>query len=404
MTAKFNALDSDSIEDDYKEEFSERLLCAVENNVKKSNRKSILCILAGQRKARIRQFEDAAEYFNSSLRMARKGSTNFRKAYLGRGECFSQRNLFANAAVDVDLAMNYEPPAKLARKNEKSKHDSSTDFVPKLSFEARKSFPSMAKTLTIDQNSKFGRFITAKCDMNVGQTIMVADIFASAAYSHRPKRTFCLTCQKTDTNFIPCKHCSSVMFCSYECRNSNDVHRLECGSIFHQITNAKLKLAIQMVLVAIKHFENSEAFIDFVESVLAGRHPNHSFLQYQLVLRLDKYQHKDDIYLLYQAFEILMTIPVMKIWFHSESKEQFLRKLLLCHMGIIRTNGFEEHIGSDQGIELSYIYDAISLFNHSCAPNAFYSRTYNKGYLVVVRPIKRGEQIFINYLGKKKRK
>lgn len=44
-------------------------------------------------------------------------------------------------------------------------------------------------------------------------------------------------------------------------------------------------------------------------------------------------------------------------------------------------------------------HDIISLFNHSCAPNAYYMNQSTVGQLVTVRPIKRGDQVFINYLG-----
>lgn len=49
--------------------------------------------------------------------------------------------------------------------------------------------------------------------------------------------------------------------------------------------------------------------------------------------------------------------------------------------------------------EMRYIYDVISLFNHSCCPNAFYAIKDNHGYCLTVRPIKKGEQVFVNYLG-----
>lgn len=48
---------------------------------------------------------------------------------------------------------------------------------------------------------------------------------------------------------------------------------------------------------------------------------------------------------------------------------------------------------------MRYIHDVISLFNHSCAPNAFYSIEENHGFCITVRPIKKGEQVFVNYLG-----
>lgn len=48
---------------------------------------------------------------------------------------------------------------------------------------------------------------------------------------------------------------------------------------------------------------------------------------------------------------------------------------------------------------MKYIHDSISLFNHSCAPNVFYDIIGNVGYCLTIRPIRRGEQVFVSYLG-----
>lgn len=398
-----------AIDDDYTEEFMGRLHHCVAINPQKSNAKSAVLLRKGQREALKRKWDDAAELFNSSLRMAKNGSSDLSRAYAARAKCFSNRNRFDNAALDVNLAIDSAPPVKVLRRSERLSLQTcyiestcSIEFDPKLSFEPNRMFPCLANVLEVKQNVKFGRHIVAKSDINVGKMIVVSEQFARVVDSFHSKQAYCLTCNKTDTNLIPCKQCTRVMFCSHECRKMNDVHQLECGSIFHEITERNLKLAVQLVLIAIENFSSADALMEFVESVLGDPSKGLAtdpFHPYGLLLRLTSHSHEDDNHLSYQAFEILMTIPLIQSWFHSTVKQRFLQHLLCHHLAIVRANAFVEYFGAGGNLQSSYIYDALSLFNHSCAPNAFYSTTNNVGYLLAVRPIKKGDQIFINYLG-----
>lgn len=46
------------------------------------------------------------------------------------------------------------------------------------------------------------------------------------------------------------------------------------------------------------------------------------------------------------------------------------------------------------------IHDILSRFNHSCIPNVHHcSDNSNRTFCVVIRPVKEGDQMFINYCG-----
>lgn len=95
-----------------------------------------------------------------------------------------------------------------------------------------------------------------------------------------------------------------------------------------------------------------------------------------------------------------MLLPMVKSWFNSKRKQRFLMHLLLHHMAIIPPNSFtDHHFGRVQNLSTKFIFDVLSLFNHSCAPNAYFLHKNDMGCCITVRPIKKGEQIFINYLG-----
>lgn len=49
------------------------------------------------------------------------------------------------------------------------------------------------------------------------------------------------------------------------------------------------------------------------------------------------------------------------------------------------------------------LHDIVSRFNHSCAPNLYYITDENNiTHCIAVRPIKKGEQLFISYLDEMK--
>lgn len=75
--------------------------------------------------------------------------------------------------------------------------------------------------------------------------------------------------------------------------------------------------------------------------------------------------------------------------------------MALRHAASIELNSFsEKFVVSEGGICTRFtIYDVISRVNHSCAPNLHHFIDDNNiMHCVAIRPIKRGEQLFINYL------
>lgn len=241
-------------------------------------------------------------------------------------------------------------------------------------------------------------------DIDVGQTIALDRHFAGIVCrdESKPRQAYCLTCFRTDVNFIPCPSCTDAMFCSRSCHQNNDIHQLECRSLFHRLTSTTVKLAIQLVLVAVEHFSNVNALVEFVGDILndstnnLNELANDSFPSYGLLLKLKCCPSKSDIKRAYEAFEVMMnTLPTIQHFFDSISSQRFLMHLLVHHLGIIRMNGFCDTFGWTKNLHCKYVHDTISLLNHSCAPNAFYMFKNTVGQLITVRPIKRGDQVFV---------
>ncbi|XP_055304263.1 SET and MYND domain-containing protein DDB_G0273591-like [Sitodiplosis mosellana] len=269
-------------------------------------------------------------------------------------------------------------------------------FSPKLSFARHNQFPDIAKVLDVKHDAKFGRHFIANRNIDVGEIIAVGRPFAEAVVCYSSsKKFYCLTCKKIGTDFIGCDNCADVKFCSKKCRSLNHAHQLECNSIYHRIESLEIKLAIQMVLNAIQGFSNADDLIRYFEKLLA----NNSLCQNGLILSLTKSSREDNILRAYKAYQCLMNMKSINNLFNSERTKRFLAHLVLHYLAIIPTNVWDSELNDEKNFAMRYIYGAMSLFNHNCAPNAFYSIKDNYGYCLTVRPIKKGEQIFVNYLG-----
>lgn len=89
---------------------------------------------------------------------------------------------------------------------------------------------------------------------------------------------------------------------------------------------------------------------------------------------------------------LYLIIPSVNIAFDSESKQRFLLHLILHHLAINVTNAIESEFTASIGA-------VLSLFNHSCAPNLYNYSVDNRKLCITIRPVKKGEQLFISYLG-----
>ncbi|XP_037045315.1 uncharacterized protein LOC119080850 [Bradysia coprophila] len=353
-------------------------------------------------------YELAIKYYNESLCLAETGTKCLGMAYGNRSSCFLRMKKYGNCIVDVDLALN-EPicPRLVKRALENRKIEClkimSTEEPTKLhevqlSYKPHDNFPFIANVLEIQKNAEFGRHVIAKCNIPAGKMIMIEDDFIpyTKATNYISKKHFpmkCNTCNRNATNPIPCSSCTVVMFCNMQCKNENEIHKIDCGAIYYRYDNTNSKYIIQSVLHAINLFPTIFALRKFVEDAVKADKMEipASVLdeesKYRMFLKLWRPpMMKDFIPSTYNYFHTIMCISVIRMKFNTEVKRRFLMHLVGHHAVIMLFNSW-------QG-QLSLF---TSLLSHSCAPNIqevyFDSRTA----LITIRPIKRGDQIYSAY-------
>lgn len=379
---------------------------------KKCNKKSDEFRSKGNMIFGMEMWMEAMELYNLSLLVAEPGTQNLSLAYANRASTFLRMQLYDECLRDIELAVeaNYPHMPKLMKRKTDCEHfkelrknrlpKPKESFEPKLSFNPDEKFPCMADVLEIQQNDEFGRHVVAKCDIGVGETILVEENFISFACAL--DRIQCYNCLQSVKNFIACSNCNDVMFCSERCRDHNGIHQKFCGATIHRMPN-DVKLIATSILIALIAFSTVDEMMEFVEKVLPKRGleipraANDPQSKYGMFLNLQPAKEKDlDITTVYKAHTGLLDIPLVKDMFSSQKSQRFLMHLIAEHYLIISNNaygGLSMHESTSKTVA-----SVLSLFNHACAPNVFNSTTGNTEVCITMRPIKKGDQLFVKYL------
>lgn len=379
----------------------------------KNNQRSTELRSVGNEKFLSGNVFDAIRYYNKSLCFAEIGSENVAQAFVNRSACFSRLKMHSKAFRDIELAKNANLPDRMRSKVEQRENEcrklmncveKRANCLPKLSYDADENYSCMANVLEIAQNDVFGRHIVAKCDIPVGKIVLLEECFV--ACTKNDDHDMCYTCFRQMENFIACPHCPDVLFCSLECLNQNLIHKWECGtpSIANHI---EIKLTLVAILKAIDAFSSVDNLMAFVEDVLCdddhdlkklpasvGHDAKSMFHFYFKLTKTAKY-HDQLLFNINRAYNSILAIRKVADLFDSKEKQRFLMHFIAHIYYINRANA----IGSET---IRRVINVFSLINHSCSPNLYTRYTGKIHHCITTRPVRKGEQLFINYLGTQK--
>lgn len=356
-----------------------------------------------------KQWVEAMEFYNQSLYFAETDTDNVSFAFANRASCFLNMKEYKKCLNDIDLAVKAKYPENLMPKLMKRKDDClkfmkkftvAAPFDPKLSMKASEQFPCMADVLEIQRNDEFGRHIVAKADIDVGQTILVEENFVSVAAGF--DCVYCFECLQTKQNFIPCAVCSDALFCNADCQNRSEIHKVSCGATVHRMPN-NVRYIARSILVALKSFANADEMMNFVAKILSERATqiptaaNDVRSKYALFLSLQPSPSASlDIETVYKVYTGILEVPYVRSMFKSKQNQRFLMHLIGEHFLIISNNSYGGSLSGASSIGTTAL--VMSLFNHNCAPSVFNSSMGNKEICITMRPIKKGQQLFVKYL------
>lgn len=393
--------------------------------LEKNDEKSVEFRNLGNDYYKKKDWEKALKCYTKSLCFAKKGSENVSLAYANRSSCFLHLNMYSKCLIDIGLATQANYPKHLMAKLSKRQNDC-LDLIKNgapdrsespslsLSYPAHSKFPGMANVLGVKQNEEFGRFIVAKRDIPAGKVVLAEKSFSSKSYD----LDRCHTCLKVGANFVPCEHCVWGLFCHDTCAE-NHLHQLVCGqsligmrdlerieskgvSSFLDSENGKtssgeiyetVEFLSQSVLGLSKMFPNAQSLIDFVEDAVqseANEVPSRlddMESKYRGLLQLNKLRKSLSYQQTYITYKLLLLNKGVAQWFNTEERRRFLMHLVYHHHCVV----WPTHGQMNAFILFTYL-------NHACASNLRTINIANMRFGVTLRPIKKGEQLFISYL------
>lgn len=382
------------------------------------------------------RYADAMKEFNNCLRHAENGSEEIGLAYANRSSCFFYMNMLEECMIDLKLAKRSNYPLDLLSKLEKRMSMCTTLMKDKkyklnqfsvreltLSFGEHEKYTGVADCVEIRKDEAYGRCVIATHELEIGQTILVEkpySIVLNSKYKYLG-RDRCSYCLREFRNFISCKNCVGSRYC-YEGCMEESFHNLSCNlpTIYGKSSSDQYQL-VQEILFKTNHaFPDVDMLMRAVESILHDEPPTgltnitqRDFCTlFQLTHNHDKRSQKEiqDLRLTAATiFSAFMELSEFNLKFTKMKHARFLQHLILhlLHITVHAIDLYqyfqEENSTSMVSCTLQQYASGIYAFgcniNHSCVPNICWLTIDDRLICKVIRPIKRGEQIYRSYSG-----
>lgn len=395
--------------DNYKYSQDDRRIHRMKNNATSQSLR-----MEGNRKYSEKDFNGAWIKYNESACFAESGSENLALAYANRSICFLKLELYNRCLFDIELAKDANYPKQSMAKLESRKREciqklQSSVQNPKiktaLSFEPDKKLPSMASVVEIETNKIYGRLVKAKCDLQIGQTILIEEEYIRSVECDA--NNLCTNCGKELMNFVPCKNCAGATFCCAECSNNN-FHETECDMMLGSddiCDGRSLTFILRSIVIGINTFSNIDEMMKNVESWLCtspceiSESCESSQSKYRTFLKLAAYISNERIFgfrkIAFFVFQSIMKSSKLAYKFHTTASKRFLTHLIFHHGMILDTNSFSLE---DDEIFIHKLALLTSYINHSCLPNVTKMTKGNVSIIKTILPIQQGEQLFLTYI------
>lgn len=381
-------------------------------------------------------YKAAIEQYNKSLCFAENGTDAISLAYANRSYCFLELKMYDECLADIESAINANYPKKSMKKLElrkalclKSMDESiarTPSIQPQLSFESSDMIEYMANVLAIERNDEFGRHFKAKANIPEDRVILIEEpLIKLVDITSKYKR--CSICLKQYTNLIPCEICTEVLFCNGECSSSAKLHKYECNMKHCKLFDGKqgsdarncVKFALRAVLRGLETFSSSDRLMKYVEFIRMENDIN------QVIVADESFESMLGIFLTHHdnvsnpsgrakiliiscvVYDYIMAHSELKTNFLSEKLQRFLMHLVTHLVTIYSANNILLQDWSESWSDIlqhnstetfgAGVFNISSYINHSCMPNTVRLTTPDHMILKTIRPINKGEQIFVRY-------
>lgn len=408
--------------------------------------KAVACVSANL-------YTEALENFNQCLRYAPNKSQVLSDAFAGRAEVYFQVQHFQrcsdNIQLAIDTSLSEEKCKTLKAFQEKCREklmsissDNSTRNLISLTKPAHKKIPFIADCLEVRENEIYGRFIMTTRDLSPGDVVVLEEPFYKIL-GPKQHNTRCAVClQQNVLNLFPCAKCSDgesvdhfvidriintkifirftifyclrfffsllalyfllflAMFCSRVCSDSV-IHRYECNAPKEEAFD---KLLLQRMFYQAVQITGS---LEELQKLMNRQTTSKTIMDFDLSDPTDPMKDKNRILATtslaerepwsaeaYAKYESV----TQQLQTETEDERNFLRNYLVRCLKSMTVNFFHFFWSPNQAEGQGFALCSLAAyFAHSCDPNVEKIDVDNKFAFVVKKPIKGGEQLFMNY-------
>lgn len=357
-------------------------------------------------------FEAALMKYNESICASPNESQDLAFGYANRSAVYYEQGFYDVALVNIALAKKHNYPEALMPKlltreaNCRSMQKDIRFPLVEVSLETNPKIPFLAKGIQGRQHPSQGPIMVAKRDFKAGDVILREKPMI-ACVSWENVFTRCNYCISTNlSHLIPCPNCATAMFCDEECmRKAQNVHRFECGVcaetskmndfwlgpklFFHGL--ALFNDDITKMMKFCKRARGSDSFYNLDYSKYNPLDEFKTFLTAKS--RRPGRPLYDNIIQFNAAifYEIYMKVPLVRTIMASEEQKDFMQQCFVDYQIQKRNLTFRQDSNG-------HLYPIASCFGHSCDPNTvLLNELGNELKMIVLRPIRRGEQIHFSY-------
>ena len=300
--------------------------------------------------------------------------------------------------------------------------DSTKMTVPALTGEPNEKYRNASVAVKVRYDASLGRHAVADRDIKVGDVLMAEMPFAAIMLPGEYAGKHCYHCFAETEAPVPCRQCSTWLFCSRECSEMawQQYHWAECSfaellkptmcaKIGHLAARLLMRQGIESVLSYVKSPAASKTKADECGFTDEGVYDSSSYDSIHHLVTGTKLRTVDDLFeftvLSCVLVKILIASGYLRVIAESTAELELIGGAVLRHLQVIQCNAFRiieltrptkfddpkpEPVGMG-------LYPTASLINHSCDPNADLNFYGDAVAVRAIRNIAEGEEICISY-------
>ncbi len=285
---------------------------------------------------------------------------------------------------------------------------------------ANKKFPFyIADCLTLEKCDTFGNHIRTNHDIKTG-TLVASESPVAVTKLNYERCEYCKT--RNLSNLIPCNTCTRALYCSEKCRQEafESYHKYFCGVDRSLPLSSEEISILKLFCFGLNCFQNSTEFFEFLreteDSDATGwdvdfRGMDQKEINKNLFLVMNSFKDtfssrpQKELVEIYKRIAFItanvLNYSKLKDIMITKAQKAIFRNFVFRQMKLVPQYYFGWGSFIHHKLVEEVCYGTLSLtnfFNNSCAPNVQMIFHDSKLLFHTIRPIKKGEQLFVGYV------